>query len=138
ALQQRFARPGVRISNSLQTNGTRLNDEWGEFLRESRFLVGLSIDGPREMHDKYRFDKRGRGTFDEVMAGLEILKKHRVDFNTLTVVNEANGDHPVEVYNFLKSTGSTFFQFIPIVEREPEGIGHRSVGPEQYGRFLIG
>lgn len=138
ALQQQYARPGVRISNSLQTNGTRLNDEWGVFLRENQFLVGLSIDGPRELHDKYRFDKRGQGTFDQVMAGLDLLKKHSVDFNTLTVVNEANGEYPVEVYSFLKSTGSTFFQFIPIVEPENGSIGARSVGSEQYGRFLVG
>lgn len=138
AFQQGYARPGVRISNSLQTNGTRLNDEWGLFLRENHFLVGLSIDGPREMHDRYRLDKRGEGTFDQVMAGLELLKRHAVDFNTLTVVNDANGSYPIEVYNFLKSTGSTFFQFIPIVEREENGIGARSVGSEQYGRFLNG
>jgi uncharacterized protein len=138
ALQQQYAPAGVRISNSLQTNGTRLNDEWGEFLREHQFLVGLSIDGPRELHDKYRFDKRGEGSFDSVMAGLELLKRHRVDFNTLTVVNEANGDRPIEVYNFLKGTGSTFFQFIPIVEPEKGGIGARSVGSEQYGHFLNG
>ena len=116
ALQAKYA-DGKMIHNALQTNGTLLNDEWGEFLREHRFLVGLSIDGPRELHDIYRVDKKQNATFEKVMAGLEILKKHRVDFNTLTVVNRANSQQPLEVYRFLKEIGSGYFQFIPLVER---------------------
>jgi uncharacterized protein len=106
-----------KISNTLQTNGVLLDDHWGEFLAQYQFLVGLSIDGPRECHDRFRIDKGGKPTFDAVMRGLNVLKKHRVDFNTLTVVHRANASHPLEVYRFLKETGSGFIQFIPLVER---------------------
>ncbi|HLP77146.1 MAG TPA: anaerobic sulfatase maturase [Candidatus Paceibacterota bacterium] len=116
-LQQSFA-GGKKISNALQTNGTLLDDEWCEFLASQHFLVGLSIDGPRELHDQYRVDKRQKPTFDAVMRGLELLKKHQVEFNTLTVVNRSNSQWPLEVYRFLKETGSGFIQFIPLVERE--------------------
>ena len=118
ALQQRYA-GGKRITNALQTNGTLLDDEWGAFLAENDFLVGLSIDGPRELHDTYRVDKQGRPTFDHVVRGLGFLKKHGVEFNTLTVVNRANSQHPLAVYRFLKEIGSGFIQFIPLVERAP-------------------
>lgn len=136
-LQEQYKRPGLRISNSLQTNGILLDDEWGVFLHEHNFLVGISIDGPEELHDRYRRDRKGRGSFRRVMAGLEAIKKHEVEFNTLTVVQNDNGDHPEMVYDFLKEIGSRFFQFIPIVEPEGDGkVSYRSVGPEQYGRFL--
>ena len=115
-LQKKFAN-GKMISNALQTNGTLLDAEWCEFLSKEKFLVGLSIDGPRELHDAYRVDKGQKPTFDAVMRGLESLKKHGVEFNTLTVVNRANSQQPLEVYRFLKSIGSEFLQFIPIVER---------------------
>jgi len=108
---------GKTIFNAIQTNGTLLDDEWCEFLRANKFLVGLSIDGPAELHDKYRVDKRQQPTFDAVMRGLELLKKHGVEFNTLTVVNRGNSKQPLEVYRFLKSIGSQFLQFIPLVER---------------------
>ena len=124
ALQKKFAR-GKMISNALQTNGTLLDDEWCRFLSKEKFLVGLSIDGPRELHDKYRVDKGQKPTFDRVMAGLELLKRHRVEFNTLTVVNDANSRQPLEVYRFLKRIGSEFLQFIPLVERTasaPDGL----------------
>jgi uncharacterized protein len=116
ALQEKFA-DGKIIFNAIQTNGTLLDDEWCEFLAANKFLVGLSIDGPAELHDKYRVDKRQQPTFDQVMRGLELLKKHGVEFNTLTVVNRANSQSPLEVYHFLKSIGSQFLQFIPLVER---------------------
>jgi uncharacterized protein len=116
ALQKKFA-GGKTISNALQTNGTLLDDEWCQFLAAEKFLIGLSIDGPRELHDRYRVDKGQKPTFDRVMRGLELLKRHRVDFNTLTVVNDANSKRPLEVYRFLKSIGSEFLQFIPLVER---------------------
>jgi uncharacterized protein len=118
-LQRKYA-DGKNISNALQTNGTLLDDEWGEFLTEHQFLVGLSIDGPRELHDRYRVDKQQKPTFDAVMRGIEVLKRHRTEFNTLTVVNRANGRQPTEVYNFLKEIGSGFMQFIPLVERLPQ------------------
>ena len=115
-LQQKHA-GGRVVTNALQTNGTLLDDEWGAFLKEHGFLVGLSVDGPKRLHDTYRVDKQGRSTHDAVMRGAAVLKEHGVDFNTLTVVNAANVDHPLEVYEFLKEAGSGFMQFIPLVER---------------------
>jgi uncharacterized protein len=109
---------GRKIFNALQTNGTLLDDEWCAFLSEQGFLVGLSVDGPAELHDRYRVDKKGQGTFEAVMRGLRFLQKHGTAFNTLTVVNRGNGSRPLEVYRFLKSIGSGFLQFIPLVERE--------------------
>jgi len=152
-LQRNYA-DGRRIENAFQTNGVLLNDSWAEFFAENRFLVGLSIDGPREMHDCYRVNKGGQPTFDAVMAGISHLKKHGVDFNTLTVVNRTNSYHPLEVYRFLRDAGSGYMQFIPIVERVagvpgPEGlhlispswrnsadVSEWSVEPLQFGKFL--
>jgi len=118
-LQKKYGE-GRQISNAFQTNGTLLDDGWGEFLRESGFLVGVSIDGPARLHDRYRVDKGQKPTFERVMRGIEVLKKHEVEFNTLTVVNRANARHPLEVYRFLKKIGSGFIQFIPLVERSVE------------------
>ena len=115
-LQKRWAN-GKTIANALQTNGTLLTDEWGEFFKKNNFLVGLSVDGPRDLHDAYRVDKAGRSSFDRVMAGLATLKKHGVDFNTLTVVSRKNSVKPLETYRFLQEIGSGFIQFIPLVER---------------------
>ena len=152
-LQKQYAN-GKEITNAFQTNGILLDDEWGEFLAENDFLVGLSIDGPRELHDRYRVDMGQKPTFDRVVAGLEMLKKHKVEFNTLTVLQNHNADHPLEVYHFLKEIGSGYMQFIPIVERlagdepvdglelvHPDYDGKAkvtrwSVAPAQYGRFL--
>ncbi|EHR51327.1 anaerobic sulfatase-maturating enzyme [Saccharomonospora marina XMU15] len=139
-LEEKLRRPGQRVLNTLQTNGTLLDGEWGEFLREHGFLVGLSVDGPRAMHDYYRVDKGGRPTFDRVMRGLDVLREHHVDWNALTTVNAANGDHGREVYTFLRDQlGARFVQFIPVVEREaaPDVAGPRSVGARQYGQFLV-
>lgn len=154
-LQQQYA-GGKTIENAIQTNGVTLDDEWGEFLAANHFLVGISIDGPRELHDCYRVDKGGKPTFDRVMQGIEILRRHRVDFNTLTTVHRANSCHPLEVYRFLKDAGSRFMQFIPIVERvadkpnadrlvligpkdpDPANVAPWSVEAVQYGNFLCG
>lgn len=116
ALQQKHAR-GKTITNAFQTNGVLLNDEWGEFLAGQRFLVGISIDGPAPLHDAYRLDKGGQPTFEKVMRGLAVLKKHGVEFNTLTTVHRKNSTQPLAVYRFLREVGSGFIQFIPIVER---------------------
>ena len=117
-LERQYAAPGQRILNTMQTNATLLDDEWCAFLKENDFLVGVSIDGPREMHDAYRVDKGGKPTFDRVMRGLDALKRHGVEWNALTTVNSANGDHGREVYTFLRDElGATFVQLIPIVER---------------------
>lgn len=159
ALQTRYA-DGRKISNAIQTNGTLLDDAWCAFLTEHQFLVGLSIDGPRELHDRYRVDKRQQPTFDAVMRGLGLLKKHRTEFNTLTVVNRVNSQHPLAVYAFLKGIGSEFIQFIPLVERKPDKsaravgldfsepppldkyaggapVTNWSVEARQYGEFLV-
>jgi len=148
-LQERYRRPGTRIANTLQTNGVLLDDHWCRFFRAHDFLVGLSLDGPRELHDAYRRDKRGAPTFDRVMRGLALLKKHDVAFNVLATVHAANAPHPVEVYRFFRDdVGVQFVQFIPIVQpivqredetgfREDTGVTPRSVTGRQYGDFLI-
>jgi uncharacterized protein len=135
-IQKKYA-GGKRIENSLQTNGVLLDDRWCAFLAENRFLVGLSIDGPRALHDKFRVDRAGAPTFDKALRGIQFLQKHGVEFNTLTVVERDNSKHPLEVYRFLKEVGSRFLQFIPIVERDAEAaVSPCSVDPQQYGRFL--
>ena len=152
-LQQKHA-DGKVIRNAFQTNGVLLNDAWAEFFAENQFLVGVSIDGPRELHDCYRVNKGGKPTFDSVMAGIGYLKKHGVEFNTLTVVNRANSHHPLDVYRFLREAGSGYMQFIPVVERSTAsstqaglhliGPGFQntaevtdwSVEPLQFGKFL--
>jgi len=150
-LQKKHVPATMRVRNSLQTNGVLLDDHWCEFLREHDFLVGLSIDGPVNLHDEYRRDKQGRGTFDRVTRAMRRLFRHGVQFNALTCVNRHNADHPVRVYRFLRDSGIEFMQFIPIVERlagvdSPTGpsstdagemVSERSVRPRQFGRFLI-
>lgn len=144
-LQQQYRKPGMRIHNAFQTNGVLLDDDWCRFFHQHNFLIGLSVDGPKEIHDAYRVDKGGRPTFDRVMAGLALLKKHRVEFNILTTVHAANAEHGAEVYRCLRDeVGTQFMQFIPIVERDNETgyqegdtVTERSLTAEQYGRFLI-
>jgi uncharacterized protein len=144
-LQQQYARPGMRILNALQTNGTLLDDAWCAFFAEHNFLIGLSLDGPREVHDAYRLDKGGRPSFERVMRGLGYLKRHGVEYNILTTVHAANAGRPLEVYRFLRDeAGAQYIQFIPIVERENESgfqegeaLTGRSVAGPQYGDFLI-
>lgn len=131
---------GKRIENAFQTNGILLNDEWCEFFAQNKFLIGLSIDGPREVHDRYRVNLGGGASFDEVMRGLEYMKKHAVDFNTLTVVQRHNSHYPLEVYRFLKEVGSGFLQFIPIVERVaalPTSEGLNLVAPDYSGKAEV-
>lgn len=140
-LQKKYCRPGMVIHNTIQTNGILLDDGWCEFFRKNRFLVGISIDGPRELHDACRTDAAGKGTFDRVMKALALLKKHKVDFNILCTVNAVNCDHPLEVYRFFRDVvKAQFIQFIPVVERDRQSgtVTPLSVSPEQYGKFLIG
>jgi len=143
--QKKYARPGMRIENALQTNGTLLDDAWCQFFAENRFLIGISLDGPREAHDLYRRDKGRSPTFERVLRSIELLKSHKVDFNILTCVSAANVHQPLEVYRFLRDEiGAEFIQFIPIVERENEtgfqegtALTPRSITGRQYGDFLI-
>lgn len=117
-LVHKYARPGVTIENTVQTNGTLLNEAWCEFFKENNFLLGLSLDGPQEMHDAYRVDKSGDPTFEKVMAAARLLQEHEVDFNILCTVHAANADHPLEVYRFFRDeVGADFIQLIPIIER---------------------
>ncbi|ETY14366.1 radical SAM superfamily protein, partial [Vibrio parahaemolyticus EKP-028] len=117
--QAKYQPAGVKISNDLQTNGTLLNDEWCEFLSENHFLVGLSIDGPEMLHNAYRTNRAGRGTFKQVMNAVELLHKHQVNFATLTCVNNLTSRNPLEVYRFLRDeVRSPQMQFIPIVEQK--------------------
>ena len=139
ALQKQFA-DGKKISNTLQTNATLLDDEWCAFLAENQFLTGVSVDGPRELHDAYRVDKQQQPTFEAVMRGVELLKKHKAEFNTLTVVNRLNSQQPLKVYRFLKELGSRYLQFIPLVERPPDetakSLGLDLAAPPELGRPL--
>jgi uncharacterized protein len=163
-LVEKFRRPHQVVQHTFQTNGILLDDEWCEFFKEHGVLVGLSVDGPRELHDTYRVDRHKKGTFDRVMAGWRFLRKHQVDFNILCTVNAANEKHGRAVYCFFRDElGAKWVQFIPVVERASEQtialanlgwsaqpgrkrllytqsgnkVTDRSVGPEQYGRFLL-
>jgi uncharacterized protein len=117
AFQQKYAKPHQTIHNDLQTNGTLVDEAWCAFLAENRFLVGLSIDGPKKLHDAYRLAKGGAATFDRVFAAAKLLQRHGVPFNTLTCIHRLNARHPLDIYRFLRrELGSTHLQFIPIVE----------------------
>ena len=158
-LQRKYGK-GKRITNSLQTNGTLLNEEWCQFLAKHNFLVGLSIDGPEYIHDRYRVDRGGEPTFHKVYKAMQLLKKYKVAFNVLACVTNFSSKYPLEIYHFLKEAGAEFIQFIPIIERLPDseanklGLRHgtpSSIGQsevpkvvtpwtvksEEYGDFLI-
>jgi uncharacterized protein len=123
ALQRQYA-GGRPVNNSFQTHGTNLDDDWCKFFAREKFLVGLSIDGPEHIHNRYRIDKGGAGSFARVFQALELLKKWRVEFNTLTCVTRQSPDEAVEIYDFLKQQGVVFMQFIPIVERAGDRAAH--------------
>lgn len=150
-LQKKYAR-GRRIDNIIQTNGTMLTDEWCEFFAQNNWLVGISIDGPQEYHDHYRLTTTGNPSWQKVMHGIELLKKHHVEWNAMAVVNAYNANHPLEFYHFFKDNGCQYLQFTPIVERLTKHQDGRtlasladnheipladfSVTPEQWGSFL--
>jgi uncharacterized protein len=147
------------IINSLQTNGTLLTDQWCDFLKKNNFLVGISIDGPKEIHDRYRRDRNNNGSFDKTVEGLKLLQKHGVEYNVMACVARETAQQPLEVYHFLKQSGVKFIQFTPIVERVPDNrfkeclclagpasldtkeqnthVTEWTVFPEGYGDFLI-
>ena len=145
ACEQKYAASGMTVERTLQTNGTLLDEEWCTFLREHNYLVGLSLDGPRELHDAYRVDKAGHPTFDRVLHAARLLQEYKVDFNILCAVSAANVTYPFDVYRFFRDdVRAQFIQFIPIVERnnetgfqERDTVTDRSVTAEQWGRFLI-
>ncbi len=131
ALQAKHKKPFQRIENDLQTNGTLIDEEWCAFLKENNFLVGLSIDGPRELHDMYRVTKGGRPTFDKVFNAAKLFHRFGVPFNTLTCVNRHNVLKPLDVYSFLRhEVGSTRIQFIPIVEYK----GFEQTAPQRWNQ----
>ncbi len=144
-----------QIEHVFQTNGTLIDEEWARFFKRYDFLVGVSIDGPKDLHDRYRTYKDGKPTWDRIMKSIDILKKHDVRFNTLSVLNDLNSQYPLEVYHFLKEIGSGYMQFIPILERIADNPGDYplklvaphygggakvapwSAEPAQIGDFLI-
>ena len=147
ALQAQYA-GGKKVENAVQTNGTLINEEWCQLFKEHQVLLGVSIDGPQELHDAWRKNSRGVGSFDEVMAGIELLKRYGIPFNTLTCINAVNYTKPLEVYHFLKSLGSTYWQFSEVVETTPEqeqmgwALGNYQVKPfslpsDAYGTFML-
>lgn len=151
SLQQKYA-GGRCIDNVIQTNGTLLTDEWCEFFAQNHWLVGISIDGPQPYHDHYRLTAAGKPSWQKVMQGIKLLKKHGVEWNAMAVVNAYNANHPLEFYRFFKENGCQFLQFTPIVERQTRHedgrtlasladkneipLSEASVTPEQWGYFL--
>jgi uncharacterized protein len=142
-LQEKYRRSEMTFENTMQTNGTLLNDEWCQFFRENDFLIGISIDGPGHLHDIHRLDKTGKPTFDNAMRGLRLLQKHGVEYNVLVTVNRTNVKNPLEIYRFLRDeVGTTWIQLIPMIERLTQGIeqgrvSNRTMDPEDWGNFLI-
>jgi len=137
-LQRKYA-GGRNIDNCLQTNGTLITDEYADFFHRNGWLIGVSIDGPREYHNAYRRQANGGPTFDEVMKGIETLNRHHVEWNAMAVVNRLNGDHPREFYHFFKKIGCKFIQFTPVVDASRLGeLTEYSVQPKQWGEFLCG
>lgn len=151
ALQKKYAH-GKQIDNVIQTNGTLLTDKWCEFFAKNHWLVGISIDGPQEYHDHYRVTPAGKPSWEKVMQGIQLLKKHRVEWNAMAVVNAYNAEHPLEFYHFFRDNGCQYLQFTPIVERLTEHedgrtlasladdreipLADASVTPQQWGNFL--
>ena len=151
ALQKKYAH-GKQIDNVIQTNGTLLTDEWCEFFAKNHWLVGISIDGPQEYHDHYRVTPAGKPSWEKVMQGISLLKKHRVEWNAMAVINAYNAEHPLEFYHFFRDNGCQYLQFTPIVERLTEHedgrtlasladdreipLADTSVTPQQWGNFL--
>lgn len=150
-LQKKYAH-GKQIDNVIQTNGTLLTDEWCEFFAKNHWLVGISIDGPQEYHDHYRVTPAGKPSWEKVMQGISLLKKHRVEWNAMAVANAYNAEHPLEFYHFFRDNGCQYLQFTPIVERLTEHedgrtlasladdreipLADASVTPQQWGNFL--
>lgn len=144
AVEKKYLKPGMSVENTFQTNGILIDAEWCKFFRDNNFLVGISLDGPRHLHDVYRRDKGGNPTFDSVVKAVRLMQEHKVEFNILCTINAANSHSPLEVYRFFRDElGARFIQLIPIVERDNANgnqvgacVTERSVQPEIYGKFL--
>lgn len=165
AMAGQLHQPGQHVRHALQTNGTLLDDEWGAFLAENEFLVGLSMDGPAHLHDTYRVNRAGRGSHEQVLRGWDVLTRHGVDVNVICTVHAGNQDHALEVYRYFRDIlGARYLQFIPVVERVPTAqlrvaeagwrtgptgprtilyqqhgtsVTSRTADPHAYGRFLV-
>ena len=139
ALQHEFGRPGQVVTNGLQTNGTLLDDAWCEFLAESKFLVGVSLDGPPQVHDVFRRDHEGHPTFERAWRGLELLGRHGVEFNVLVTLNRANMPHAANIYRYFVNRGVRYLQFIPVLERQPgtDEPTEFSCTAEGLGRWML-
>jgi uncharacterized protein len=137
-LQKKYGTSGQQVSNTLQTNGALLDDNWCRFFHDNKFLLGISIDGPKQFHDRYRVDHSGAGTFERVMRGIQACKRHQVEFSALVLLNNVNVEQPQELFDFLVENELTYIQFIPCVERDrvTNKPADFSVTPKQYGDFL--
>ncbi len=144
ALQGKHLPPDQRITNAIQTNGTLLDEDWCRFLAAEDFAVGISLDGPQEIHDRYRVTKNGNPTHTQAIRGYKLLQKHRIPNDLLCVVNSHNVQYPTQVYRFFKQIGATYLGFLPLVETQParhgraseDGVSQRSVPAEAFGSFL--
>lgn len=137
-LEMKYGAPGAMVANALQTNGVLLDKDWARFLAEYRFLIGLSLDGPKRFHDHYRKDAGGRGTFDRVMRAAKVMTDHGVEFNILVLVNDVNVKEPDAVYDFMRENDFPFLQFVPCVEPGGKGVpAPFCITPHDYGEFLV-
>jgi uncharacterized protein len=138
-IERRLRPQGRTIANGLQTNGTLLDDEWGRFLAAEGFSVGLSLDGPRAIHDRHRLTRDGRPSFDDAVRGYDVLRRNGVPTDILCVVGGHNAGRPLEVHGFFRGIGAPFVTFLPLVERrpgKPSGVSDETVRPEAWGDFL--
>ena len=139
SMQKKNLPSGRKVLNGIQTNGTLLDEEWCHFLKSENFIIGISIDGPPDLHNKYRITPAGDPTSERVLRGYELLKKFKITSEILCVVNSSNSLHPLEVYNFFRQLGTEYLSFLPLVERDPSGeagVSESTVRPEDFGRFL--
>lgn len=145
AYAKKCATPGVRIQHTFQTNGVLIDDSWCQFLKENNFLVGLSLDGPKNLHDSFRKDRKGCSVFDKVVRAAKLMQRYGIEYNILCTINSINSLHPLDCYLFFRDElGAKYLQFIPIVERDNKTsdqkgnqITDRSVRPDAFGNFLV-
>ena len=137
--RQHYNKHGIRVNNALQTNGYLLDDAWCKFFKENQFLIGLSIDGTKQLHDMYRHDKNGNPTFDRIKSAADLMDQYGVDYNILTVVTQNVAYHATEIYNYYKRQGWKYQQYIACLDPlgEIRGKSSFALKPEQYGRFLV-